>query len=98
MEIRISDDAQKWFYEEMGLEAGASVRFTVRYGGSGLQPGFSLGLSVEEPENPSAQAESDGITYFVESDDEWYFDGHDLVVGYDAALDEPEYGYEKEKA
>ncbi|MCW1929187.1 HesB/YadR/YfhF family protein [Bhargavaea beijingensis] len=98
MKIKVNEDAQKWFHDEMGLDSGDFVRFTIRYGGSGLQPGFSLGLSAEEPESPAATAEAGGITYFVESDDEWYFDGHDLVVGYDAALDEPKYGYEKEKA
>lgn len=94
MEIRISEDAQKWFHDEVGLKSGSSIRFTIRYGGSGLQPGFSLGLSVEQPENPTAKTESKGVTYFVESADEWYFDGHDLTVGYDAALDEPKYEYE----
>jgi uncharacterized protein YneR len=36
--------AIKWFQEELRIKHGASVRFTVRYGGdSSIQPGYSLG-------------------------------------------------------
>ncbi|WP_420812543.1 HesB/YadR/YfhF family protein [Planococcus salinus] len=46
MEIKISDDAIKWFQQEMEVSKGDSIRFYVRYGGSGnLQPGFSLGVA-----------------------------------------------------
>lgn len=95
MEITITDEALRWFRDEMDIGPGDNIRFRVRYGGAGLQPGFSLGLSGDAPESPAASTKQGDITFFVEDDDEWYFDGHDLVVGYDEQLDEPEYRYEK---
>lgn len=46
MEIHLSKDARDWFHQEMEVEAGEAVRFFVRYGGDGLQPGFSLGVML----------------------------------------------------
>ena len=34
-----------------------------------------------------------GITYFVETGDEWFFQGHDLDVVFDEKLKEPSYSY-----
>ncbi|MET3574858.1 uncharacterized protein YneR [Bhargavaea ullalensis] len=95
MKIKISDGALAWFKDEMDVSAGDHIRFRVRYGGAGLQPGFSIGLSPDDPDSPAASEERDGVTFFVEKDDEWYFDGHDLIVDYDENLDEPDYRYEK---
>jgi conserved hypothetical protein len=36
-----------------------------------------------------------GITYFVETGDEWFFHGHNLEVGFDEKLKEPSYSYTK---
>lgn len=94
MEIKISGDALDWFHEEMEVSAGESVRFFVRYGGSGLQPGFSLGVTKDQPLEAALQVEQDQVVYFVEQGDLWYFDGHDLNVTVNDELHELAYSYE----
>lgn len=96
MKIIISEDAFEWFHEEMETEAGEAVRFFVRYGGaSKLQPGFSLGVTKDQPVEPAAEIHHKEVTYFIESTDLWYFDSHDLHVNVNDELKELEYSYEK---
>ncbi|WP_335868963.1 HesB/YadR/YfhF family protein [Bacillus sp. 2205SS5-2] len=96
MDIYISTDAKKWFKREMELSDGDYIRFYVRYGGSSpLHEGFSLGLSKEEPLDLSVKKADDGVTYFIDEKDVWYFDGHDLYVEFNEELDEPRYEYKK---
>lgn len=96
MEIVISNQALKWFKEDIGLKSGDKLRFyTQIYGNSPVQKGYSLAFTVEEPLNVSASTEIDGILFYVENDDLWYFDGHDLHVDYDEKEDELEYKYVK---
>ncbi|MFD1030641.1 HesB/YadR/YfhF family protein [Metaplanococcus flavidus] len=94
MEIKISEDAFKWFQEEMEVAEGEAVRFYVRYGGSGLQPGFSLGVTKDQPDETAAEVEKDQVVYFVEQKDLWYFDSHNLTVTVNDELDELDYSYE----
>lgn len=99
MKINISEDAFKWFQEEMEVSAGEAVRFYVRYGGSSqLQPGFSLGVTKDEPSEAAAAIEQDQVMYFVEQTDAWFFDGHDLHVTINDELHELDYSYEKDSA
>lgn len=96
MEIYITNDAAKWFEEEMFLEKGDSIRFFVKYGGSTpVQEGFSLGINKEAPSDPIVKTMLNGILYYVEEKDLWYFDEHNLHVGYNKDLDEPFYEYKK---
>ena len=37
----------------------------------------------------------DGITFFIEESDLWFFKGHDLSVEYNEQIDELEYRYHK---
>lgn len=94
MEIKITEDAFKWFQYEMEVIEGEYIRFFVRFGGSGLQPGFSLGVTKDQPYEKDALVEKDGVIYFIEESDLWYFDGHDLTVSVNAELDELNYSYE----
>ncbi|OHX56597.1 hypothetical protein BB776_05025 [Planococcus salinarum] len=94
MEIKISEDAFNWFHKEMEVTAGERVRFFVRFGGSGLQPGFSLGVTKDEPQEAAVEVERDQVTYFIEQNDLWYFDGHDLSVSVNDELGELDYSYE----
>lgn len=99
MNITLTDEAKKWFKEEMQVQSGGSVRFYVRYGGSSpLHDGFSLGVTKDEPIEPVVTATYDDVTYFVEEKDVWYFDSHHLKVAFDEKLKEPAYEYIKESA
>jgi uncharacterized protein YneR len=94
MNIHISEDALQWFKDEMLVNEGEYVRFYVRYGGSSpLHDSFSLGVNKEEPIEAGELIEVDGRSFFVEERDLWYFDGHDLHVGFNQELEEPSYEY-----
>ncbi|NWQ43787.1 hypothetical protein MLOOGBEN_24100 [Bacillus sp. EB106-08-02-XG196] len=96
MKIQISSDAAAWYKQELNLKTDDFVRFYVRYGGcSTVQSGFSLGISNDEPVDIGAKTTEDGITFYIEEKDLWYFDDHDLVIEYHAKYEEPVLDYKK---
>lgn len=96
MQIVISDEALRWFKQNMDAEHGDAIKFFARYGGSSpLHEGFSLGVTKEQPDDVYVQIEKEGILFYVEKRDHWFFDGHDLHVLVDSALNELTYTYKK---
>jgi uncharacterized protein YneR len=97
MKLEISESALAWFKDELGLADGDKVKFFVKYGGSSpVQPGFSLGISPREtPRHIGVSTTAGGILFFIEEDDLWYFDKHDLYVQYNEQHDELEFMYKK---
>lgn len=96
MKILIDKEALAWFKDEMEAVPGDSIRFFARYGGaSQLHEGFSLGVTKEEPEEIAGQVEHDGVLYYIETHDQWYFANHDLQVNYNPALKELNFSYKK---
>ena len=97
MKITIIDDAAAWYENEMDLSTGGYLRFFARYGGfSTVQQGFSLGVSKDEPDHIGVKTEKNGVTYYIEEKDIWYFDGHDLIVDLHPVAKEPELKFIKE--
>ncbi|PYE52103.1 hypothetical protein HUB98_28460 [Paenibacillus barcinonensis] len=79
--LHVSEQAARWYKEELNLNEGDSIRFFARYSsGGGLHPGFSLGIAVEKPRHPAEQTEVSGIQFFMEDHDYWYLKGHQLHV------------------
>ncbi|WP_407269475.1 HesB/YadR/YfhF family protein [Radiobacillus sp. PE A8.2] len=98
MAITITQPAAKWYIDEMDLQEGDYVRFFVRYGGSGgIVSGFSLGISNDEPSNPAMQVTEQGVTFYVENSDLWYFDGMNFHIKYKRKYGEIEYEFEESK-
>ncbi|RFU70413.1 hypothetical protein D0469_07440 [Peribacillus saganii] len=96
MNISISEKAAEWYKRELDLQEGDFVRFFVRYGGSSaVQSGFSLGINKDKPVNAAAKAISNGISFFIEENDIWYFDGHNLDISFNEKYDEPVFDYQK---
>lgn len=96
MNISVSQPAVKWFQEEMEAERGDYIRFYARYGGhSSVQPGFSLGVSKAAPQEKAVETEQDGIVFFIEEKDLWYFNAHDLHIKYRRKYNEIEFNYVK---
>lgn len=95
MKLTMNENAAKWYIDELNLNQGDYVRFFVRYGGTGIVSGFSLGVSNEAPVNPGIQTELNGVTFYVEEKDLWYFDEYDLNVKYNEKYSEPEFDYVK---
>ncbi|MGG2091598.1 HesB/YadR/YfhF family protein [Bacillus sp. S13(2024)] len=96
MNISVSKEAVSWYKNELGLQTGDAIRFFVQYGGcSTVQKGLSLGIRKDNPVTPAVQVQEDGITFFIEGDDEWFFDGHNLSVTFSSDDDFPQFHYEK---
>lgn len=96
MNITISNEALQWYKEELEINSGDMVKFFVRYGGcSTVQRGFSLGVAKQQPVLIGAQSEIEGITFYIEDQDLWYFEDNDLVVTFDDTKGEPEFSVTK---
>jgi uncharacterized protein YneR len=96
MKIHINDDAARWYKDELLLEEGDHLRFFARYGGcSTVQQGFSLGVASEEPVNAGAETKKDGITFFIEEKDLWFFNDQNLYVELNHKANEPVFKYEE---
>ncbi len=95
MDIVISKSALQWFKNEVELKAGDKVKFYPKvYGNSPVQEGFSLGFTVDnEPIDIITKFEAEGMWFYIEERDLWFFNGHDLHVGYNEEIDEVEYSY-----
>lgn len=94
MNIQITDEALQWFKEEMEVSKGDEIRFYARYGGSSpFHEGFSLGMNRETSHEIGLATEIDGVTFYIEQADLWFFNDHTLVVSVDEQLDELTYDY-----
>lgn len=94
MKLTVQEEAAAWYKEELELTNNTSLRFFVRYGGvCGLQPGFSLGIRPDTPEEPIMETTVNNIHFYVEDEDAWYFDHHDVNVYYDEDKKEPNFEY-----
>ncbi|PGB04150.1 HesB/YadR/YfhF family protein [Bacillus toyonensis] len=96
MNIIVENEAVKWFKEELRINRNECIRFGVRYGGnSSIQPGYSLGIVSEKPDGEIVSVEKEGIIFFVDFDDLWYFQNYDLVVSYHKETEEIQFNYVK---
>jgi uncharacterized protein YneR len=99
MDIIISKTALQWFKEEVELKTGDKVKFYPKvYGNSPVQEGFSLGFTVDNyPIDIISSFEAEGMLFYIEERDVWFFNGHDLHVNFNEEMDEVEYSYTKSK-
>ncbi|WP_315305974.1 iron-sulfur cluster biosynthesis protein [Enterococcus devriesei] len=94
MKLTITSKAQTWFKQELELVEGQGIKFYGKvYGKTQVHDGFSVGMAVDTPESPLIEENVNGMLFFVEEADEWFFKGYDLVVDYDEELDEPKYEF-----
>lgn len=94
MHINITEDATTWYKKEYEVDT-ASLRFFARYGGFGGNiPGFSLGVQLEQPKNIHTSIEKDGILFFIDDSDAWYFEDKDLHITLDQDKNEPHFAYQ----
>ena len=96
MKIEITDSAKEWFENEVGLEKGNGVRFMGKvYGKTEVHEGFSIGMEVTQPDDVLVETTVNGVKYFIDKNDEWFFNGYDLQVSFDKKRDEPIYHFNK---
>lgn len=95
MEITVTPKAQQWFRDEVGMKDGDAVGFFGKvYGKTAIHEGFSMGMNVTAPDDALYETEINGLTYYIEKNDEWFFSGYNLNIDYDAKKDEPIYNFE----
>lgn len=74
MFISIDERAYSWFTEEFGLNKPFSIRLFPQYAGFGEKhKGYSLGFSAEAPTNAEYKKEINGVTFYFEESDAWFF-------------------------
>lgn len=97
MKIQLTDNAIKWFKEELDLpEDNKVLQFYVRYGGEfQLKQGFSPAFRVENLDDVEVgySEEYDGLKVVVSEKDLWYFEDDTIEV--EAIDHEDEIAYHK---
>ena len=78
MQLTIDKRAQAWFEEEMGVSKERGVRSVRSTDAVQFMKDYSLAVEVDAPSNPYVSVVENGITYFVETGDEWFFHGHNF--------------------
>ncbi|TPE68794.1 iron-sulfur cluster biosynthesis family protein [Halalkalibacterium halodurans] len=93
MKLTVTEQAAKLYIEEVPLKKGEHLRLYVRVGGVG-SGGFSVGVMKDVPNERSYKQIIDGVTFFVNEDDFWYFDGMTIDFNPDTVflhVDHPEF-------
>ncbi|RKQ30514.1 HesB/YadR/YfhF family protein [Oceanobacillus halophilus] len=84
MKLTISENANNWFKNELELHQGDAVRFSGKlYGKTEVHDNFSVGLRIDQPQDVLVEQTIDGVTYFIEKFDDWFFNGYDFNIEYD---------------
>lgn len=75
MMISIDEKASTWFKKEFDFDKPFCIRMFPIYAGLGQKnKGYSLAFSAEAPTNTGFEKEIDGITFYVEDNDVWFFE------------------------
>lgn len=89
MKLEVSKEAAEWYIRELNLKENDSVKFFGKvYGPHG---GFSFALAIMEPSRPLKMIKVEGINFYVEKSDDWFFADKDLSITFDQERDEPKY-------
>lgn len=89
MFISIDERAATWFSREFEFNKPFSIRMFPQYAGFGVKnKGFSLAFSAETPTNVGYSNEVNGVTFFVEVNDVWFFEDTETSLTVDNHLDE----------
>lgn len=81
MMITIENKAYTWFESEFEVPKPFFVRLYPQYAGFGEKnKGYSLAFSLEKPALLATKQEIDGITFYVESNDSWFFDKTNVSI------------------
>jgi len=68
-----------------------------QYAGFGQKhKGYSLAFSVENPANIGFTKEVNGITFYVEGNDAWFFEDTETYLSFDDFLNELQITYKEE--
>jgi uncharacterized protein YneR len=86
MMISIDEKAYSWFAKEFEFEKPYSIRMFPQYAGFGEKhKGYSLGFSIEAPTNAKYLKEINGVTFYYEENDAWFFNDIETCLSIDKA-------------
>ena len=89
MFISIDERAATWFTNEFEFNKPFYIRMFPQYAGFGIKhKGFTLAFSAESPVHVGYSKEINGITFFVEDNDVWFFKDTETALTMDNYLDE----------
>ncbi|MDP4083986.1 MAG: hypothetical protein Q8934_05140 [Bacillota bacterium] len=84
MFISIDEKAFSWFTKEFDMNKPFSIRLFPQYAGFGEKhKGYSLAFSAETPNNAGFTKQFDGITFYVEENDTWFFNDTETYLTVD---------------
>lgn len=90
MEIKITKEALQWFEENVNLESNRALRFFPSLKRK-TKTGLSLGIMPIKPSRIQAKVEHNGIIYYIEKADAWFFEDKDLNISLSEKTNEPKY-------
>ncbi|WP_182201766.1 HesB/YadR/YfhF family protein [Paraliobacillus salinarum] len=82
MSLTVTEEAAKWYIDEMGLESGQYVHFFVKlYGGiPTAHSNYFLGVSVGKDGEIGISDEVEGVTFYFTQQDKWFLEAYHLTV------------------
>lgn len=97
MLISIDEKAASWFKKEFDFNRPFSIRMYPQYAGFGQKnKGYSLAFSAETPSNAGFTTLLNGITFYVEGNDIWFFESTETYLSVDEFLDELQVDFREE--
>jgi uncharacterized protein YneR len=97
MIISIDERAATWFTSEFEFNKPFSIRMFPQYAGFGQKhKGYSMAFSAETPANIGFTKEINGITFFVEGSDVWFFEDTETYLSFDNRLNEIQVTYKED--
>ena len=85
--ITVTPQAAAWYKKELHLKDGDHVKFFGKI--YGARDGFSFTIGTQEPTRPELMINVEGINFYVEKSDAWFFDDFTLLVDLDDHYKEP---------
>ncbi|WP_066316627.1 HesB/YadR/YfhF family protein [Bacillus sp. FJAT-29814] len=96
MFITIDEKAVNWFEKEFEFNNPFSIRMYPQYAGFGEKhKGYSLAFSIETPANAAFTKQVDGIAFYIEENDMWFFENTETYLSVDQLLNELQVTYKE---
>ena len=90
MKIIMDKSVSHWFKNNINLESIPFLRFYPKMMRK-TDTGFALGNVPLEPTRIHVGLLIEDILYYIEEGDQWFFEGHDLLIQLDPHSMEPTY-------
>lgn len=87
MLLEVTPEAASWYKKELHLKEGDHIKFFGKV--YGTRDGFSFTMHVVEPSNALVSIDVEGINFYIEKTDAWFFDDIRLKVDLDDHYKEP---------